>query len=151
MKVSEHHVSSQPEGLASRGAAPETSALKTSRAATGPPRDRGKQRLQSGRAHADSRCTGTQHKAVPPQEPWPDLPVGCGGSPGEAGVTWLPVGSRSLVAETPGNTTSIKLSSRSFSTKTWPGPTVYSVGTSLAKQPARQEHTDSPPISRQDA
>ena len=70
---------------------------------------------------------------------------------GMRGLLWLPVGARSLVAETPGNTDWCKLSRRSFSTKTWPCPTAYSVGTSPTKPPARQEHTDSPPISRQDA
>ena len=31
-------------------------------------------------------CTGTQGKAVTPQESRPDLPAGLGGSPGEAGI-----------------------------------------------------------------
>ena len=85
----------------------------------------GENRLQSERAHADFRCTGTQRKAVTPQEPRPDLTCGLWRvSWGGGGWLWLPVGARSLVAETQGNTNWHKLSRRSFSTKTWPCPLV---------------------------
>ena len=69
--------------------------------------------------------TEIQGKAVTPQEPGPDLPVGLGGSPGEAGVDcgslwgqgrwwWRPRGIFISVSS-PGG--------RHFGTETWPHPT----------------------------
>ena len=110
----------------------------------------GENRLQSERAHADFKCTGTQRKAVTPQEPWLDLPVGCGGSPGEAGVGCGSLWEQGHWWQRPKGIP-IGVSSPGGLLAPRPGPAHYSAGTSRTKQPARQEHTDSPPISRQDA
>ena len=112
----------------------------------GAPQELRKQDSNLGGCTQVFTCTGTQGKAVTPEEPGPELPVSFGGSPDETGVNcgslwgkdthwWQkPQGIFKYMSSPGGN---------NFGIKTWPQqqPIGSSAGTSQAKQRTGWEHS----------